>query len=86
MATRAQADAIPSRPRQARHLIEVARGHHLRRADAATLGLLAEAHAAAPETIRYNLYAREIVTDLMAGPPSLRREAADLAVKVGLAG
>jgi transcriptional regulator with XRE-family HTH domain len=85
-ATRAQADAIPSRPRRARHLIEVARGHHLHRDDAATLSLLAGAHSTAPETIRYNLYARQIVTDLMAGPPSLRREATDLAVKVGLAG
>lgn len=50
MATEAQAAAIPSRPRRARHLIEVARGHHLKHEHGATLMLLNRAHDSAPET------------------------------------
>ena len=86
MATTAQADAIPSRPRRARHLIEVARGHHLGREHEATLGTLNRAYDSAPETIRFHRYARQMAADLLAGPPALRRRAADLAVKVGLTG
>lgn len=84
MATRTQAEQIRSRPRRARHLIEVARGHHLNGEHASTLGLLASAYETAPETIRYNLYARQIVVEMLDGPPELRRDANDLAVKVGL--
>ncbi len=86
MATTAQAGAIPSRPRRARHLIEVARGHHLNREHEATLGTLNLAYASAPETIRFNRYARQMATDLLAGPPALRRQASELAIKVGLTG
>jgi transcriptional regulator with XRE-family HTH domain len=86
MATTAQADAIPSRPRRARHLIEVARGHHLNHEHKATLGLLSRAYDTAPETIRFNLYARQMVSDVLAGPPDLRRQATELAIKVGLTG
>ncbi|MEU4626647.1 helix-turn-helix transcriptional regulator [Actinoplanes sp. NPDC023801] len=86
MATTEQANAIPSRPRRARHLIEVARGHHLGHQHEATIGLLNRAYHTAPETIRFNTYARQIAYDLLTGPPALRRQAADLAVKVGLAG
>ncbi|GGQ72157.1 XRE family transcriptional regulator [Couchioplanes azureus] len=86
MATTAQADAIPSRPRRARHLIEVARGHHLNREHTEALGLLSRAYDAAPETIRYNAFARHMVSDILAGPAVLRRRATDLAVKIGLAG
>jgi transcriptional regulator with XRE-family HTH domain len=83
-ATRAQAEQIPSRPRRARHLVEVARAHRLEGDHASTLGLLASAYETAPETVRYNLYARQIVVELLGGPPELRRAANDLAVKVGL--
>jgi hypothetical protein len=86
MATHAQAEQIPSRPRRARHLIEVARGHQLSRDHAAVLGTLTSAYATAPETIRYNGYARQMTLDLMSGPLALRREAAALAIKIGLAG
>ncbi|GAA4714881.1 helix-turn-helix domain-containing protein [Phytohabitans rumicis] len=85
-ADRTPAALIPSRPRRARHLIEVARGHYLKRDHQATVGTLREAYETAPETIRYNGYARKITAELLEGPPSLRREANDLAVKVGLLG
>jgi transcriptional regulator with XRE-family HTH domain len=76
--------AITSRPRRARHLIEVARGHHLRNAHAEAMNLLRQAYDSAPETIRYNGYAREITMGLMEGPRDLRPAARDLATKVGL--
>jgi transcriptional regulator with XRE-family HTH domain len=86
MATEAQAAAIPSRPRRARHLIEVARGHHLKHEHGATLILLNRAHDSAPETIRFNHYARQMTADILAGPPALRRQATELAFKAGLLG
>jgi hypothetical protein len=75
---------ITSRPRRARHLIEVARAHRLRSDHSATLATLSDAYDAAPETIRYNGYAREIIVSTL-DIPAMRREAQDLAVKVGLA-
>lgn len=86
MATGTQAENIQSRPRRARHLIEVARGHHLKREYEPTLTVLARAYETAPETIRYNLYARQIVSELVNGPVTLRRDANELATKVGLLG
>jgi len=85
-ATRTQAEQIRSRPRRARHLIEVARGHRLKGEQRSILVLLSSAYETAPETIRYNLYARQMVVELLNGPGALRRDANDLAIKVGLAG
>ncbi|MDN3356877.1 helix-turn-helix transcriptional regulator [Actinomadura sp. DC4] len=77
--------AIPSQPRRGRHLIEVARAHHLNNEVQATLGTLDAAYTAAPETIRYNGYARGILTELTGkGPAQQRRRAQDLADRAGL--
>ena len=84
-ARRAEDLAIPSQPRKGRHLIEVARAYHLGKDPRAALGTLGAAYRAAPETIRYNGYARVIIADLAsAGPAPLRRDAADLAGRVGI--
>jgi len=83
-ARRTDPAAIPSRPRRARHLIEVARGHHLRSDHKATVRTLRHAYDSAPETIRYNGYARQITLELVNGPAAVRREANELAEKVGL--
>ncbi|ROT33948.1 helix-turn-helix domain-containing protein [Micromonospora sp. HM5-17] len=83
-AERSAPDAIPSRPRRARHLIEVARGHQLRNDKEAMLVNLDRAYQTAPETIRYNGFARSMVRELLDGPVPHRRRAHDLAVKVGL--
>ena len=83
-ADRTDPASIPSRPRRARHLIEVARGHHLRNDPTATIGVLNLAYETAPETIRYNGHARSMVLEMLDGPPGLRRSAHDLAAKVGL--
>jgi tetratricopeptide (TPR) repeat protein len=76
--------AIPSQPRRGRHLIEVARGYHLGNDMEAALGTLDAAYKAAPETIRYNGYARRILLELATeGRADLRRQANDLAERVG---
>ncbi len=76
---------IPSQPRRGRHLIEVARGYHVANDLKAALGTLDTAYRTAPETIRYNGYARRILLELATdGPASLRRDANGLAERVGM--
>ena len=84
-AAAADAVVIPSRPRRARHRIEEARGYQLDGPPDVALATLAQAHEAAPETIRYNGYAKRIVLEeTEAKSPARRRRASDLAVKLGL--
>ncbi len=84
-ATRADAKCIPSRPRRARHRIEEARAYQLDGKPETALETLAKAHENAPETIRYNGYARRIILEeTEAKAPERRRRASELAVKVGV--
>ncbi|MBC6458441.1 helix-turn-helix domain-containing protein [Actinomadura sp. HBU206391] len=83
-ARRSAGAAIPSQPRRGRHLIEVARAWQVGDDPAAMLSTLKDAYVAAPETIRYNGYARRMVLELTEGPQELRREAHELADRVGL--
>ncbi|MCM2580647.1 helix-turn-helix domain-containing protein [Streptomyces meridianus] len=84
-AARAEAEVIPSRPRRARHRIEQARGYQLDGQPDVALATLAQAYEAAPETIRYNGYARRIVLEeTEAASPDRRRRASDLAVRIGV--
>ncbi|MGW2203431.1 helix-turn-helix domain-containing protein [Streptomyces sp. NPDC001774] len=84
-AARADADTIPSRPRRARHRIEQARGYQLDGQPDVAIATLAQAHEAAPETIRYNGYARSIILqETESKGADRRRRASELAVKVGL--
>jgi len=84
-AAAADAVTIPSRPRRARHRIEEARGYHLDGQPDVALATLEKAHEAAPETIKYNGYAKRIVLEeAEARVPARRRRASDLAVKIGL--
>lgn len=70
---------ITSRPRRARHLIEVARGYRLKADHESTVRTLREAYTAAPETIRWNGYARQMTLDLADdGRTDARALAADL--------
>lgn len=79
------ADEIPSLPRRSRHLIEVARAHHQRDEGHATYALLDKAERTAPETIRYNGFARDMLLALAAAPPSgLRAEVRNLCERIGL--
>jgi hypothetical protein len=79
-------ESIPSLPRRSRHLIEVARGHYQRGEGAATWAMLNAAERTAPETIRYNRYARDMLLSLRDHPPTgLTRDVRDLCQRVGLA-
>jgi tetratricopeptide (TPR) repeat protein len=84
-ARRAEGLPIPSAPRRGRHLIEVGRAYHLAGDPVAALGVLTAAQRTAPETIRYNGYARAIVAGLASeGPAGLRRDASGLAERIGV--
>ncbi|SBT91444.1 Helix-turn-helix domain-containing protein [Streptomyces sp. DI166] len=84
-AARADAVTIPSRPRRARHRIEEARGFQLDGQPDVALATLEKAHEAAPETIKYNGYAKRIVLEeAEAKVPARRRRASELAVKLGM--
>jgi hypothetical protein len=84
-AQRAEADVIKSRPRRARHRIEQARAYQLDGQPDVALATLAQAHEAAPETVRYNGYAKAIVLEELESPAANRRNrAAVLAERIGL--
>ncbi|MBP5883188.1 helix-turn-helix transcriptional regulator [Streptomyces scabiei] len=84
-AARADESTIPSRPRRARHRIEEARAFQLDGQPDVAIATLEKAHRAAPETIRYNGYARRIILEEVESTQAQRRRrAADLAVEVGI--
>lgn len=83
-AARAENLPIPSQPRRGRHLIEVARAWQLAGDKAAALGSLKFAYVSAPETVRYNAYARRMTLEFARGPEDLRSAANDLADQIGL--
>ncbi len=83
----AQADksVIKSRPRRARHRIEEARGYQLDGQPDVAVATLQKAFEAAPETIRYNGYARRIILEeTETKETNRRRRASELAVGIGL--
>ncbi|MGK5679786.1 hypothetical protein [Actinoplanes sp. URMC 104] len=76
---------IPSRPRRARHRIEEARGYQLDGQADVALATLEKAYEAAPETIKYNGFAKRIVLgEAESRVPARRQRASELAVKIGL--
>lgn len=84
-AARADESTIPSRPRRARHRIEEARAFQLDGQPDVAIATLEKAHRAAPETIRYNGYARSIILEgVESTQAQRRRRAAELAVEVGI--
>lgn len=84
-ADRVDADRIASIPRRARHLIEIARAHHQRGDRHAVYALLDKSRRTASETITYNGFARAMVLDLLAQPPSgLREDVRELAGAIGV--
>lgn len=84
-AAKAENDAIPSRPRRARHRIEQARAYHLDGQPDVALATLEYAFEAAPETVRWNGYARRIVLEESESATPVRRQrASELAVKIGM--
>lgn len=79
-------NSIPSLPRRARHLIEVARGHYQRDERAQVWAALNWSERTAVETIRYNGYAKEMLISLRDRPPSgMRQDVHALCSRVGIA-
>jgi tetratricopeptide (TPR) repeat protein len=79
------ADRIASVPRRSRHFIEVARAHYQRDEYVAALAMLDKSERTAPETIRYNGYAREMLHTLLKRPPSgMRDDVRALCDRVGV--
>jgi hypothetical protein len=84
-ATDALAETIPSRPRRARHEIEQARAYQLAGQPDAAIATLARAAATAPETARYNGYAKALVLEELEAHSAVRRQqTARLAQVLGL--
>ncbi|MFJ5835483.1 helix-turn-helix transcriptional regulator [Streptomyces shenzhenensis] len=84
-AAKADTTVIKSRPRRARHRIEEARGYQLDNQPDVAVASLEKAFEAAPETIRYNGYARAILLEEVESTQAARRRrAAELATKVGV--
>ncbi|MGY5048320.1 helix-turn-helix transcriptional regulator [Streptomyces sp. 900105755] len=84
-AARADETVIKSNPRRARHRIEEARGYQLDAQPDVAIASLEKAFEAAPETIRYNGFARAILLEEVESTQApRRRRASELAVKVGL--
>ncbi|MFE4460471.1 helix-turn-helix domain-containing protein [Nocardia tengchongensis] len=81
------ADRIVSVPRRGRHLIEVARAYMQRDEDTAALTMLVKSEQTAPETIRYNGFARDMLRDLLKKPPTgMRDDVHELSRRVGIRG
>lgn len=84
-AARADRSVIKSRPRRARHRIEEARGYRLDNQLDTAVAVLEKAAEAAPETIRYNGYARAILLEEVESTQAARRRrAAEVASRIGL--
>lgn len=78
-------DRIVSVPRRGRHLIEVARAYKQRAEDTAALTMLLKSQQTAPETIRYNGFARDMIRDLLKKPPTgMHTEVRELGLQVGI--
>lgn len=79
------ADHIVSVPRRGRHLIEVARAYMQRDEDTAALTMLVKSEQTAPETIRYNGFARDMLRELLRKPPTgMRSDVHELSQRVGI--
>lgn len=79
-------DRIVSVPRRSRHFIEVARAHTLQGEATAAFALLAKSERTAPETIKYNGYARDMLLDFLKSPPAgMRQDVRELCERVGVA-
>ncbi|MGW1676053.1 helix-turn-helix domain-containing protein [Saccharopolyspora sp. NPDC002376] len=76
---------IASVPRRARHMIEVARVHALQGDHAGVLAMLDRSERTAPETARFNGWARELTHSLLDRPPSGEATAVrSLADRIGI--
>ncbi|MEU1272949.1 helix-turn-helix transcriptional regulator [Streptomyces sp. NPDC005799] len=84
-AARADEVVIKSKPRRARHRIEEARAFQLDAQPDVAIATLEKAARTAPETIKYNGYARAIILEEVESTQAARRRrASELAMEIGL--
>ncbi|GGN90614.1 hypothetical protein GCM10011579_086670 [Streptomyces albiflavescens] len=86
VATHIDLAPMPSATRRSFHLVESARAYRLQGEDVAVIHLLKKAYETAPETVRFNLFARPAVAELATGNNAMIREdARQLARRLGVA-
>ncbi|MEV3925140.1 helix-turn-helix transcriptional regulator [Actinomadura coerulea] len=62
--------AIPSRTRQSRYLVEVARAHHREGDNVAAVHLMRKAEGISADTFAFSLFARSMVAEMLPNPPA----------------
>lgn len=76
---------MPSATRRSFHQLEAARAYSMGGEHLAVVHLLKKAHEESPETVRYNLFARSALPDLVeTGPAMIRDDARWLAQELGV--
>ncbi len=71
---------VPSRTRQSRYLVEVARAHHRQGDAVAAVHLMSKARSVSVDTFSFSLFARSMVAEMLPGAPaSVEGEVRDLA-------
>ncbi|RSS83477.1 DNA-binding protein [Streptomyces sp. WAC05292] len=77
--------AVPSATRRARHLVEAARAYGMQQEGVAAVALLGMAYRTSPETVRFSTHARMVLPEFAkAGPPTVREDARELTLALGL--
>ncbi|WP_434592858.1 helix-turn-helix domain-containing protein [Streptomyces sp. A5-4] len=85
VATNIDLAPMPSATRRSFHHVEAARAYSMEGEKLAVVHLLRKAHEESPETVRYNLFARTALPDLVAnGPAIVRADAQFLAEELGV--
>jgi transcriptional regulator with XRE-family HTH domain len=77
---------LPSRTRRASYLIDSARAHRMGQEHVAVVHLLGKAMRESVETVRHSTYARQATLELMERRGSVREDARELALAMGLLG
>jgi transcriptional regulator with XRE-family HTH domain len=77
--------ALPSRTRQSRYLVEVARAHHRQGDRVASVHLMRKAREISFDTFAFSLFARSMVAEMLPKPPAtVADDVRDLARTLGL--
>jgi len=75
--------SIPSPGRRAARLLDVAEAHQQRAEPTAVVHMIGRAHRESAETVRYSLWARQALLELVGRPGAVRHDARELAAAIG---
>jgi transcriptional regulator with XRE-family HTH domain len=76
--------ALPSRTRRAVRLLDIAQAHSLRNQHAAAVHMISRAHRESAESVKFSLPARAMLVDLSQRRSSVRQDARELAMTLGI--